>query len=177
MVGVVADLQGASGSRDDTLKLHLIDSEVFDDRMRRLRPAVVVAGARLEFESLADFDPLPLARRHPATRDLLSMRTLLAEWHGRLQAHPDLLEALAEAVDSPDAGPEPLVSWWAHDASPELARERLRSLQLQARSGRLAHPAGLAQGLRARVHALDEERTARVTEVLHDPGFKRLEAS
>ncbi len=188
VVAVVADLHGDSqaalwvGPLGDR-KFYVIDIDNRDQRIAQIAPAVEFVGpegapVRLEFRSLADFEPQSIAEHHPVARDLLARRTLLAELHGRLLAHADLVAAFgALLAEPPPEGAAP-PAWLVQEDEPtEEERARFALLLDEARGDTLSRTVDPLSALHARVLALDATIGRHVTEVLRAPAFRRLEGA
>ena len=188
VVAVLADLHGDADAWEQRppladRKLLAIDLDNRDGRIRSMRPVVTLCGPgdariQLAFESLDDFGPLAIARRHPATQALLARRTALAELQGRLIAHRDLVAPWQALLASPPAPDDGLPPWLAtDDDDPERAAARLVALLDEVRHGGLHADADPVGALRNRIQALDDAIGQHVTAALADPAFRRLEAA
>lgn len=158
------------------------DLSNLDARMDHMRPAVELPGVdgehvTLEFRSLDDFGPQAIAQRHPATRDVLPRRTLLAELHGRLLAHADLAAPVVAFLRAPPATQAVPPPWLAEDADDERTAARFGLLLDEARRGLPGLADDPVAALNARILELDAEIGRHVTHVLRSAAFRRLEGS
>lgn len=110
VVGVLADLIGTSAEPMAPVaerKFLQIDADNFDERMKALRPRLVLqvegSGRRddstlmaveLVFERLEDFQPVAIAQQVPALADLLRTRSDFGFLALRLEAHADAASIL-----------------------------------------------------------------------------------
>ena len=122
VVGVMGDL---SGDRDPNKplpkvrdrKFVKIDRDDFDQVMSKVEPRLQLSAtntlqnddtelkAELKFTNMADFSPENVAKQIPALRDMLELRTRLANLRSNLYGNERLDELLHQIIErnSPDA--------------------------------------------------------------------------
>lgn len=117
VVGIVADLS-AQGSKSlpklKDRKFTEIDRDNFDNVMASAAPQLAFQvenkltgegsmGVKLDFKKLADFEPQNVARKVEPLRQLLELRTKLANLQSSLSGNDDLQKVLQDAVAQTDA--------------------------------------------------------------------------
>ncbi len=186
VVTLVTDL-GASTREDggpsllvDRKFLHF-DRDALDGRVSAHRPTIRVGSAAgvegqvIDFGSIADFSPLALAARSEPMKLLLQRRTALSELHSRLLTRGDLVAPLRSALQQGIEAPVELLEQL--DEFAEHALEQWAVVVEEVRSGALDVAADFLAALHARVDVHDEDLGRRVTQVLRDGEFLRLESA
>ena len=118
VMGVLADLSGNPGQplpRLKDRKFVEVNPDNFDTVLKsaqprlqfttenKLRPDGSKIAVELKFESLEDFSPDKVAEQVKPLRELLELRTKLADLRGRLQGNDKLEEILQETLNDADA--------------------------------------------------------------------------
>ena len=120
VMGVLADLSGNPAeplARLKERKFVEVNPDNFDTVLKSMKPRVQFAvenklqdgenagkiGVDLTFESLDDFSPERVAEKVPALKELLELRTKLADLRGTLQGNDKLEELLQQTIHDADA--------------------------------------------------------------------------
>lgn len=118
LMGVLADLSGQPADALPRLKDRKfveISPENFDAVLKNMKPRVAFAvdnkleegGGKLSvdmtFEGLDDFSPEAVARNLPPVKELLDLRTKLADLRGNLQGNDRLEDILQATMNDADA--------------------------------------------------------------------------
>jgi len=118
LMGVLADLSGTPAEALPRLKDRKfveVTPDNFDDVLKSMKPRVQFAfdntlqegggklGVDLTFESLDDFSPDAVARRVGPLKELLDLRTKLADLRGSLQGNDKLEEILQNTLNDASA--------------------------------------------------------------------------
>jgi type VI secretion system protein ImpB len=119
VMGVLADLSGQPAEALPRLKDRKfveVTPDNFDTVLKSMKPRVAFAvenklapdsggklGIDLTFESLDDFSPEEVAKRVGPLRELLELRTKLADLRGSLQGNEKLEEILQQTLHDADA--------------------------------------------------------------------------
>jgi len=113
LMGVLADLSGTPAEALPRLKDRKfveVTPDNFDDVLKSMKPRVQFAvenklqegggklGVDMTFETLDDFSPDAVARQVGPLKELLDLRTKLADLRGSLQGNDKLEELLLDAV-------------------------------------------------------------------------------
>jgi type VI secretion system protein ImpB len=118
LMGVLADLSGQPADALPRLKDRKfveVTPDNFDTVLKNMKPRVNFAvdnklnpdGSKLAiditFESLDDFSPDAIAQKVEPLKELLAMRTKLADLRGNLQGNDKLDEILSNTINDPEA--------------------------------------------------------------------------
>jgi type VI secretion system protein ImpB len=118
VMGVLADLSGNPGQplpRLKDRKFVEVNPDNFDTVLKsaqprlqfttenKLRPDGSKIAVELKFESLEDFSPDKVAEQVKPLRELLELRTKLADLRGRLQGNDKLEEILQETLNDAES--------------------------------------------------------------------------
>jgi type VI secretion system protein ImpB len=118
VMGVLADLSGNPGQPLPRLKERKfveVNPDNFDTVLKsaqprlqyttenKLRPDGSKIAVELKFESLEDFSPDKVAEQVKPLRELLELRTKLADLRGRLQGNDKLEEILQETLNDAES--------------------------------------------------------------------------
>jgi len=118
LMGVLADLSGNPAEALPRLKDRKfveITPDNFDDVLKSMKPRVQFAvenklqegggkiGIDMTFQSLEDFSPEAVAKRVGPLKELLDLRTKLADLRGSLQGNDKLEEILQSTLNDADA--------------------------------------------------------------------------
>jgi type VI secretion system protein ImpB len=118
VMGVLADLSGNPAQPLPRLKERKfveVNPDNFDTVLKSAQPRVQFTtenklnpdgskiAVELKFESLEDFSPDRVAEQVKPLRDLLELRTKLADLRGRLQGNDKLEEILQETINDAEA--------------------------------------------------------------------------
>ena len=120
VMGVLADLSGSPSEPLAALKNRKfveVTPDNFDAVLKNSKPRVSFKadnklqdgadagkiGVDITFESLDDFNPERVAQKVPALKELLELRTKLADLRGSLQGNDKLEEMLQQTLNDADA--------------------------------------------------------------------------
>lgn len=219
VIGVLADFSGKPAEplpRVRDRRFVAINRDSFDSVLERCRPRIELQvpsrlqddgetsplAVTLNFGSLADFSPEPIAAQMPTLSDLLALRhrlttvssalfgndrleeklqSILAEQEELARTHREL-QAMKDPLNvvQPSSAVQELLDYARIEKSAEAraaAAEWLSDFLEQAARGELVVSRDTESIINARLATLDHVITRQLDEVLHHPDFQRLEAT